>query len=515
MRLVRAAAVVLSVTMLATPAAADSPPSAQVRTDKGVVRGEVLQDHRAFRGIPYAEPPVGALRWRPPQPARPWPGVRDATAFGSQCAQIAEVYGGRTTYGEDCLYLNVTTPLKGPLKGRGLPVMVWLHGGGNVSGNAAGYDLAKLATRGDVVVVSVNYRLGVLGWLAHPALEAGERYQSGNYGLLDQQAALRWVRRNIAAFGGDPGNVTLFGQSAGAADTCAGLASPTAAGLFHKAIAQSYVCSFPMRTEAQAEADGARFAGAVGCAAEAAACLRALPVKTLMEAFKDRSPYPVAGGDRVLPVQPREAFESGRFNRVPVMLGNTLDEMRLYAALIYPQPITAAQYEKFVRDTYGAHADQILARYPAAGYPDLRIAVATVLTHATGPLATCGHQKAFGLFAKAGVPVYAYQFADRTAPPLYDVPGYEEGAQHGTELTYLFPGLLGLLDAEQTRLSDAMAGYWTSFARDGRPAAAQAPRWPRFRGSGDVLSLAPGRGGIHPVDTAEASHCAFWDSIQP
>ncbi|MFF4622112.1 carboxylesterase/lipase family protein [Nonomuraea jabiensis] len=510
MRLVRAAAAALSLVMTTTPAVAESAPSALVRTDKGVVKGEVRKDHRAFRGIPYAEPPTGPLRWRPPQPAKPWTGVRDATAFGSQCAQLTEVYGGRTSYGEDCLYLNVTAPRRG----RDRPVMVWLHGGGNASGNAAFYDLTRLATRGGVVVVSVNYRLGALGWLAHPALETGERYQSGNYGLLDQQAALRWVRRNIAAFGGDPRNVTLFGESAGAADICAGLASPTAAGLFDKAIVQSFSCSSPTRTEEEAEAEGARFAEAVGCAAGAAACLRALPVKTLLEAFRGHEPYPVAGGDHVLPLQPRAALESGRINRVPVMHGNTLDEMRLYTGLTYPRPITQAQYEQFVRDTYDDNADQVLARYPATGHPDLRIGLATLLTHGTGPLATCAHQDAFDLLSRAGAEVYAYQFADRTAPPLINVPGFEEGAEHTTELVYLFPGLTGRLNAEQERLSNAMIGYWTSFARDGHPNAPWAPRWPLFRGSGDVLSLAPGRGGIHPTDTADASNCAFWGSLQ-
>ncbi|MFI7125001.1 carboxylesterase/lipase family protein [Nonomuraea sp. NPDC050153] len=511
MRLVRVAAVTLSLVMIATPAPAESAPSPQVRTDKGVVKGEVRKDHRAFRGIPYAEPPTGPLRWRPPQPAKPWKGVRDATKFGGQCAQLAEFYGGRTSYGEDCLYLNVTAPRRGHDR----PVMVWLHGGGNASGNPAFYDLTKLATRGDVVVVSVNYRLGALGWLAHPALEAGERYQSGNYGLLDQQAALRWVRRNIAAFGGDPRNVTLFGESAGAADICAGLASPTAAGLFDKTIAQSFSCSSATRTEEQAEAEGVKFAEAVGCSAGPAACLRALPAKKLMEAFRGQNPYPVVGGDHVLPLQPRAAFESGRFNRVPVMHGNTLDEMRLYAGLTYPKPITQAQYEQIARATYGANAAQVLARYPAAGYPDLRIGLATMMTHGTGPLATCAHQDAFALLSRAGVPVYAYQFADRTAPPLMDVPGFEEGAEHTTELIYLFPGLLGRLNAEQQRLSDAMVGYWTSFARDGRPQSARAPGWPQFRGPGDVLSLAPGRGGIHPADTAAESNCAFWSSLRP
>ncbi|GAA2208328.1 carboxylesterase family protein [Nonomuraea monospora] len=507
MRLIPAAAILLLTTLLAAPAAAEAGSPDQVRTDKGVVKGQVLDDRREFKGIPYAAPPVGELRWKAPRPAEAWRGVRDATAFASQCAQPANPFGSPVaTYAEDCLYLNVTVPRRA---GR-LPVMVWVHGGGNLTGDSALYDGAKLAVEGGVVVVTVNYRLGVLGWLAHPALEAGERYQSGNYGLLDQQAALRWVRRNIAAFGGDPGNVTLFGESAGGADTCANLASPTAAGLFHRAIPQSYSCAWPTRTEQEAETAGAQFAAAVGCSD--AACLRALPVPTMLESYQEQNPYAVAGADHVLPAQPYEAFASGRYNRMPIIHGNTLDEMRLFLSLQFPQPITVEEYEGFVRATYGDDAEAVLARYPASAYPDLRIAVATLLTDFGSPLSTCGHLDALGLFARSGVPVWGYQFADRTAPSLIDVPGFEEGAYHASELEYLFPGLLpGTgLNAEQERLSDAMVGFWTSFAATGRPKAAG---WPRYRSTGDVLSLAPGPGGIRTVDPAKASNCAFWASL--
>ncbi len=195
------------------------------------------------------------------------------------------------------------------------------------------------------------------------------------------------------------------------------------------------------------------------------------------------------------------------------MHGNTLDEMRLFVSLYYPRPITAAQYEAIVRATYGADADAVLARYPASDYPDPRIALATIQTDAGGALSSCLHQDAFQLLKRAGVPVYAYQFADRTAPPLIDVPGFEEGAEHATELTFLFPGLLGELNPEQQRLSDTMVAYWTSFAHNGKPAAPHAPRWPRFHSSDDVLSLAPGSGGIHRTDTTKASMCSFWNSL--
>ncbi|NDU71987.1 carboxylesterase family protein [Actinomadura sp. DSM 109109] len=506
----------------AAPAAArhraqDAP--AVVRTDLGPVRGQVNDDHRLFQGIPFAAPPTGPRRFRPPQPARPWQGVRDATSPSAQCTQLPAPYGGETSYEEDCLYLNVTTPANAPRRGK-LPVMVWVHGGGNTTGTASIYKAEALAAEG-VVVVTANYRLGAFGWLAHPSLETGadRRYQTGNYGLLDQQAALRWVRRNAEAFGGDPGNVTLFGESAGAWNTCAQIASPTAAGLFHKAVAQSYSCEAPARTEASAEAEGTAIAEALGCAkgspAADAACLRAVPVKTLLETFEAKATDagPVAGGDRVLPMQPEQAIERGRFNRVPVMHGNTLDEMRLFVSLSHPNPITAAEYEDIVRSTFGDKAGAVLARYPAADYPDPRIALATMQTDSNEVLSGCAHQDAFGLLTRAGVPVYAYQFADRSAPPLLDVPGFEEGAEHASELPYLFPGLLGELNPRQQRLSGAMVDYWTSFARSGRPEAQHAPRWPRYRSQGDVLSLAPGPDGIHRTDTAANGNCSFWKSL--
>ncbi|WP_292648527.1 carboxylesterase family protein [Nocardioides sp.] len=508
------AAAALTATGLSAAAAA--PPDALdpvVVTDKGAVRGVAHDGFRTFKGIPYAAPPVDRLRWRAPAPAASWTGVRDATEPGSQCAQLAPAYGGESTFDEDCLFLNVFAPNK-PGK-RKLPVMVWFHGGGNTTGSSTGYDGSKLAVDGDVVVVSVNYRLGAIGWLAHAGLDGA--YESGNYGLLDQQAALRWVQRNIAAFGGNRRNVTVFGESAGSIDTCAQIASPAAAGLFHKAIPQSGSCAAGARSDAGAEAEGRRLADAVGCgdAADVAECLRATPAKDLVEAFgaEGLNAGPVVGDPRVLPRTYPDAIDSGHFNRMPVMHGSTLDEMRLYVGLEYPRPITVEQYEQIVRSTYGPAADAVLELYPASAFDEPRHALAAIRTDSAGGLSTCAHQDAFAKLEAAGVPVFAYQFADRGAPPLIDMPGYDEGAEHATELTYLFPGLLGELDEPQQELSDTMVAYWTSFAHHGRPVAPRAPRWPAFRDSGDVLQLAPGKAGILTVDTAAASHCAFWAGV--
>jgi para-nitrobenzyl esterase len=482
------------------PAAAAAGPV--VHTDAGPVRGTTVDGLRLFQGIPFAAPPVGDLRWEPPRPVAPWTGVYDATAPRSQCAQLDGVGGTGATFVEDCLYLNVTAPVRRH-HGRPLPVMVWVHGGSNLTGAGHVYDASKLVAEGDVVVVTVNYRLGALGWLAHRSFSDG----SGNYGLLDQQAALRWVKRNAAAFGGDPGNVTLFGESAGAADTCAQLVSPRAAGLFHKAIPQSYSCAAPVRTREEASASADALAQAVGCAS--ADCLRGVPVKTLLENDSVGFPGPVLDPE-LLPVQPLEAIESGRFNRVPMMHGNTLDETRLFTALAFPQEISAETYAAVIAGTFGDRAAEVLARYPASAYASPRIALATVRSHFGTPLSTCTHLDGYGALAEAGVPVYAYQFADRNAPPLVDFPAYEEGADHATELTFLWPGLLGELDSAQQGLSGTMVRYWTSFAHKGFPVAPRSPRWPRFAEAGEVLSLAPG--AITPADVSIPSNCAFWEN---
>lgn len=491
--------VLLAATVAAAPPASASP--LVVATDAGLVRGAADGQVRRFQAIPFAAPPVGELRWRAPRPVRPWPGVRDATTPAGQCAQIAPVYGGETSYDEDCLYLNVTAPTRA----HRLPVMVWLHGGSNLTGRASVYDGAKLATDGDVVVVTVNYRLGVFGWLAHPDFE-----QSGNYGLLDQQAALRWVRRNATAFGGDPGNVTLFGESAGAENTCANLVSPAARGLFHRAIPQSYACGWPVRDQHAAREQALRVTETAGCADSA--CLRALGAKPLLEAFAGAgvAAGPVAGNPLV-PRQPAAAIESGHLNRMPVMHGNTLDEMRLFVSLRYPQEITAAQYEAVVRATHGPNAEAVLARYPAGPTP--RTTLATTQSDHGNPLSTCAHVDAYQRLDAAGVPVYAYQFADRTAPPLVDVPGFDEGAEHASELTFLWPDLLGPLTPQQQHLSDAMVDYWTTFAHHGTPRSADAPHWPEFDSPDNTLSLNLGEHGVTPKNVATTSNCTFWQTL--
>ncbi|MCQ9129733.1 carboxylesterase/lipase family protein [Streptomyces hilarionis] len=492
------------------PAPGEAAPPA---TTGGLVRGAAHDGYRTFASIPYAAPPVGGLRWAPPRPAAPWHGVLDATRPASACPQSAgEVPGGSTD--EDCLRLTVTTP-DSARPDRPRPVIVWLHGGGFTTGAAASYDARRMATRGDVVVVTVDYRLGALGFLAHAGLPG-----SGDFGLADQQAALRWVRAGIGAFGGDPRNVTLAGESAGGYSVCAQLASPAAAGLFERAVIESGPCTgrpdrpfapsaVPLST---ARAAGAELAAKVGCAAprEVMACLRRVDVTRLLAA-QDADQQP-AYATPLLPVDPAAAIASGRFHRVPVLIGSNHDEGNGWAAGIVQagNPVDP--------DTW---PDVVAAFFPSPGqagaivreYPVHRADGGPVFGAVIGDADfACPTAAAAGLLA-ARVPVWRYEFADEHAPPLTPgPPPFPLGAPHASELPYLFDlgGRPRDLTAAQHRLADAMIDYWTRFARTGDPDGPSTPHWPRRT----VLSLAPDH--IVPTRTAQRRHhCAFWDALEP
>jgi para-nitrobenzyl esterase len=515
-----------------------------VQTAEGRLRGSVVDGaYRTFEGVPYAAPPVGDLRFRPPAPVEPWRGVRDATEPGPQCAQLTR-QANPETYGEDCLYLNVTTPAGLSADEADLPVMVWIHGGSWVYGAGANYDASTLATEGGAVVVTINYRLGPLGFLAQSDLSRDNgAVASGSAGLLDQQAALRWVERNAAAFGGDPDRVTVFGESAGGSSVCAQLAAPDAAGLFDRAIPQSYSCAARYETLETAEAKGARVAERVGCTdpATRSACLRTPGedfTRRLLEAWRDEGGGAFVVGGSALPVQPADAIASGQWNRVPVLHGNLSDENTLFTPLTPlvstgapPSPtLTVGQYEAEIRARYPARADEVLELYPAAAYPSPLRALAEVASDASGALSTCEHVEAYELLADR-TPTFAYQFRDETASPLIDfpIPDYPEDASHAGELPFLFPGLFGEpLTAEQQDLATAMVGYWTAFAATGDPNGrdhhgsshhgsdhhGDLPAWHRYTDPGDVQGLdVASDGGIGPVDVAAEANCAFWATV--
>lgn len=511
-------AVAVSTTVLAAAATAGAAtaPAAQpdpgvVRIDSGWLRGTVADDHVTYSAIPYAAPPVGERRWRPPAGVRPWRGVRDATTPSPFCPQggMQGVVGQ-----EDCLYLDVTVPA-GAERGDRLPVLVWLHGGGFTSGGAREYDGARLATAGDVVVVSVNYRIGALGFLSAPALDA----TGGNYGLMDQAAALRWVRRNAARFGGDPGNVTLAGQSAGARSVCAQLASPDARGLYDRAIVQSGACDNPVPDLAAAQAFGERATADLGCAgaADAAGCLREVTPEQLVRVLArtgtgltarvaDRPWNPVAGTPSV-PRQPGDALRDGSAARVPLLTGATRDEMR---AFVVGETVTADDYRTLLTGAFGDDAATVLAEYPPGDDP--AVALATVLTDWGGSIGACPVLRTAEA-AAVHQPVYAYGFAEDSGEV---VDGFPMGAFHGLELSYLWDLDLAWdpyppLGPDQQRLSATMIDYWTAFARTGDPNGPGRPHWPEFGASGAVLGLSSA--GVAPTPFAAAHRCDLWSAL--
>ena len=500
----------------------------RVETASGPVVGAVAAAGQAFLGIPYAAPPVGPLRWRAPQPPQPWSEPRPATTLGPSClqnlalsAQLGGGGGGPTLGQEDCLTLNVYAPPVLDARA-GKPVMVWLHGGAFVLGTSGQYDPSALARREGVIVVTVNYRLGALGFFAHPSLrgEPGE----GAFALLDQRAALRWVRDNIAAFGGDPRRVTLFGQSAGAWSACYQIASPGSAGLFSRAILQSGACIIPETSLSAdlAEAGGSRMAADLGCGgSDPLACLRALPADTVAEAVSQRpgvtgpNSWSPATGLDVLPLSPRAAFSRGRFARVPVIDGTDREEGRLFSYLrgLGFDLFTAASYEAEILRLYGARAPAILARYPASDFPSPKAAYGAVLTDGYFACPALEFDRLVGRTA----PVYGYEFDDPDAPfSLPELPfSGGAGSYHTSEIVYVFdrPWVLAdpaRFDAAQAWLSAEMQDLWGSFARDGRPQGVVA--WPRFGTPKDVLRLAPG-GSSLTADFGERHRCAFWDAL--
>ncbi|MFI9402123.1 carboxylesterase/lipase family protein [Nocardia sp. NPDC052316] len=504
----------LLIAVLLTACAQDRADPAVVHTTSGAVRGAVHPDHRLFQGIPFAQPPVGELRWQPPRSAPAWSGERDATTPGSLCMQNpADPSEGPQS--EDCLYLNVTTPAAKATRPR--PVMVWLHGGGFYQGNAAEYGAARLASQGDVIVVTANYRLGVFGFLRLPGMADG-----GTFGLQDQQLALRWATANAAAFGGDPGNITLFGESAGAMSTCAQLTSPAATGLFHKVIMQSGTCmsewppyaadgtgSTAFDPPAYAERQGRALSESLGCPPDGVdlTCLRRAPTDRLLAGPAQFGP---SYGNALLPDHPAIALREGRFARVPIILGNNRDEARVSIVGTVPSPLTAAEYRRVLDADFGTRADAVAAAYPAqAG--DNANTLAQLNTDRTWAYTTRNARDALA----GSVAVFAYEFADPAPPPFADLPAapFPYGAYHGSELAYLFelPGLARGLDGAQRGLADAMIDYWSAFAHKSEPAVPDRPAWAPVAGERPfVQSLAPGPGGIGPTDFDAGHHIDFW-----
>jgi len=482
----RLAALVAGMSLLASTAgmAAGAAPD-QVTIKDGALKGAVDGQVVSFKNIPFAAPPVGPLRWKPPQKEAPWTGVRDATAFGPTCMQVTGAFGrpgGQAS--EDCLQLNVYEPVEHAHKK--LPVMVWIYGGGFIGGAASYYNGAHFADDG-VVLVTVNYRLGRLGWFAHPGLtkEAGGG-PTGDFGLMDQIAALKWVKANIGAFGGDASNVTVFGESAGAMSVNYLLISPQARGLFQKAISESGFGRTPGRTLAGAEALGADFAKANGVTGDDAAqiaALRALPADTLMKAAAGLdapdAPGPIVDGVLV-PTTVAQAFAAGKQAHVPFILGGNSYEASLFPRL--------RAHPEATLDPLGDKKAGAIALF---GDGDPVRAATTIWTEGAiiEPDRYLARQE-----VKAGVKAYVYYFSYMPAGLRQIAPG----TPHGGEIGYVFETLpttamkrggmtIPAANGEDHALSAHIHAYWVAFAKTGSPDSAGGPEWPAYTPANDAV----------------------------
>lgn len=518
------AALLLGTAPLASQMASPSAPQGDVvTTSAGKVEGFIRNGVLEFRGIPYAAPVSGDARWSLPVPAQPWTGVLPAMHFGGACPQAARYGLTERSDEEDCLTLNVSLPTNKAAK---RPVLVWLHGGAFVGGAASLYRLDRLAQGTDAVVVSVNYRLGVFGFMAPPAGTSGAGHVLG---LEDQRLALRWIKANIAAFGGDPDNITLAGESAGAASVCMHLMAPEQTrGLFHHAIIQSGACGSLLRTLPQAEMFAAKVAKEAGCPdpANAFACLKAIDPQALIAAGTRASSGELLAfapftGNPTVPRPTLDALQSGQFLYVSVLNGFTRDEMRLYVGYDVQNgaKITPETYPLAVRAIYGDKTDKILALYPLKPGEHPAETLGSLMTDFMPGLGiTHCLEIESGRLLAAHTAVYQWEYADRSAPvrgvsiPISPEPGFNLGAVHSAELNALFPGFSNTaamtapdLGPASQQLADHIVKIWAAFLRGAPPAADWRP--------GAVMRFEPG--AIRPFDAWAEYKCDFWRSAYP
>ena len=509
-----------------------------VTIDSGAIGGAYVNGLVRYLGIPYAAPPVGNLRWKPPQPVKHWNGVKACVKVGPECPQVKLIpTKNAPPQSEDCLYLNVWTPAKAA--SRRLPVMFWIHGGAYQLG-AGGlplYDGEKLASRG-VVVVTINYRLGPFGFLAHPLLtKESPNHSSGNYGVLDQIAALKWVKRNATAFGGDPSRVTIFGESAGAMSVFNQLVSPLSAGLFQQAISESSLfldrglLMHDTRPLAEAEGIGEQYAADIGCASspDVLAAMRGRSTSALLGIPQDKSEdltssgalltnpglfvkdprfVPVVDG-WVLPQDPGTMVGNGDQHAVPLLLGSNSEEGNLFTAstTLKLDKMSVAEYQAKLRQYFGAYTDQVLAMFPVTKQSDIKKELSRIFTVFDF---TSAARIAARSQAGKGQKVFLYQF-DKT-PPLELMSIL--GPCHGSELPFVFGTIVkgSLPDGvkrswsslvlegtlrdlrslfidkyyqDDLRLSDEMIGYWTRFAKTGDPNTKGVFAWPDYQAATD------------------------------
>ncbi|MBS2018132.1 MAG: carboxylesterase family protein [Deltaproteobacteria bacterium] len=506
-----------TVAIVAPPSSTEDDPLV-VMTSHGPIRGAMeASGTRVWKGIPYAAPPTGALRFRPPAPAAPWTEPRTTTSYASECVQLDE--RGRVIGDEDCLYLNVWAPEAS--RAERLPVLFWIHGGDNVIGAASDpwYDGARLAERAKAIVVTINYRLGAFGWLAHPAFRGEDPHgATGNYGLHDAIAALTWVQKNITALGGDPSRVLVFGQSAGASNTCALVASPLARGLFSRAMMLSLSCHAV--EDSGVESTNEVVTRRLGCtgASDVPACLRGksaselarLPGASLQPTDEPADYYETVDG-WALPEHPEMILAKGKHNPMPLVMGTTRDEYASILDLMLEEPVdTPDQYASVLEGWYGARiAARIVALYPFGRYRDGRAAMVDVVSDS---LMHCPTRRAArAAAATQAAPVYRYWFAQ--APTKG--PSALHGAAHGVDVDYVFrfpaPSISVDPTPDDLRVSDELVSSIAALARDGSPEGASSIVWPRYDREREplaVISATP-----TPPPTFDVARCALWDAL--
>jgi len=453
-----------------------------IKIDSGMVSGLIVgdaKDVRVFKGIPYAAPPIGDLRWKAPQPVKAWSGVRACTEFGHaepQANTLELIYGMKLSpMSEDCLYLNVYTPVKHASEK--LPVMVWIHGGGFILGEAATYDGENLARLG-AVIVTINYRLGVFGFFAHPALaKQSEHGVSGNYGMLDQIAALKWVKRNVAAFGGDASRITIFGESAGGMSVAMLMSSPLSQGLFQRAIIESGVGFGPARHMSDIEKLGEHLCDSLGVAKDAdpIAALRAVSADDLLK----RSGGPLGGGfgpavdGWFLPDDPAVIFAAGKEHNVPLIIGSNHNEGTILLRAIMRN---TQDYENYVKRSFAAEADAVLKLYPASDEKDAMSIADRVFSDRIAAESQMFAESSARLNGKS----HLYHFTKSSNTPRFA----NLGAYHGAEIPYVFGSNRGgySFDEADQRLAKTMSNYWVRFAATGDPNQGGLPEWPKVVG---------------------------------
>lgn len=494
MKIIRLTVFILLTITLSIGAYADEKGAGVIKLHSGPVSGKIEDGVHAFLGIPYAAPPVGELRWKPPQEVASWTKVRNSADFGSSCPQPGQKDTGK--FSEDCLYLNVWTTAKRP--DDKLPVMVWVHGGGFNFGSASlpEYNGRNLAKKG-VVVVTINYRLGPLGFLAHPLLsKESARGTSGNYGLLDQIFALKWVQKNIAAFGGDPGKVTIFGQSAGSRSVALLMISPLSAGLFHRAIAESggpiigseYLNPVFNGSMANVSKMGQELSARLGCdkAGDELAAMRSRPAQEILKAADCKTGIfdeglffaPVFDG-RVLPRNPLTAYSGGAQHDVPIITGSTLNEGNIY--LTGEKELSVERYRSFLKVRFGDNTGKAFEMFPAYNTKDAARAIDKVITVAANAQPARFVAQSM---EKKGSRAYLYQFARLPGTAM----ARKLGVHHGAELAYVFGNMSrsdGYNDTD-VELSNKMMDYWTNFAKTGDPNGRGLIYWPSYKSASDL-----------------------------